>query len=373
MTSNTAAVRPNRILQHEGMRWKPRPGTASTADDFKVARATFREIAADMRWNPWVREDRATEWEHATRVMGDWERAEPGHRYLTETEIEARWENSNKELRTQRDERQQRFERERAYYDPDRALARLRLIELHSRLQHDQAELAGLRNRTRFPAMAEERRTEQVVALEDTVVARKSEIATLEAMVGDPEAVVDEHGHRPRDRREIMLDLYALHRTTRVRELRAQLPDLRVQLDAADGKAQRAKRRRALDAATAELAALLAIAPLTADDMCSECATPRADHGWVFRQTAGPCPAWPQWAAKIRDVRSMMERAAQREQPAAEPAPTPQPLAVIRSGLPIAEVIVKLEQLQQVYPDAEVRRGRSGRIELWPRERNSDA
>ncbi|WP_407440626.1 hypothetical protein [Rhodococcus sp. (in: high G+C Gram-positive bacteria)] len=83
------------------------------------------------------------------------------------------------------------------------------------------------------------------------------------------------------------------------------------------------------------------------------------------------CPAWPKWATKIRDVRSMMERAAQREQPAAGLRPIPQPLAIIRSGLSIADVIVKLEQLQQMYPDAEVRRGRAGRIELQPREQNS--
>jgi len=77
-------------------------------------------------------------------------------RYVTdliETEIEARRENRNRDLHTQRDERRWRFERERTHYDPDRALAGLQLIELSSRLQHDQAELAGLRNRTHFPAM----------------------------------------------------------------------------------------------------------------------------------------------------------------------------------------------------------------------------
>lgn len=45
----------------------------------------------------------------------------------------------------------------------------------------------------------------------------------------------------------------------------------------------------------------------------------------------------------------------------------PQPLATIQSGLPIAEIASRLQQLQAQFPDAEVRRGRANRWELWPR------
>jgi hypothetical protein len=47
-------------------------------------------------------------------------------------------------------------------------------------------------------------------------------------------------------------------------------------------------------------------------------------------------------------------------------APRPQPLAVIPSGLPIAEVLQRLQDLKVKHPDAEVRRGNRNKWELWP-------
>lgn len=373
MTSNARTRISGGVLRHDGMLWKPRPGATSTAEEFIEARAAFQAIAADSRWNPWVREDRADEWEHALQLMNEWQRAEPGHRQLTEAELDARWKQDDERLRQELDATRRRFERDRGHYDADRAVSWLRLIELRSRLPLDQEELTGLRDEVRAPAMPADRRAEKVAALESQIGAMEDEIATLDARVGDPETVVDEHGRLPRDRREITLSLYRIHRTTRVRELRAQLPELSANLNAAENKSQRAECDKLLAAATDELEALVAIPPLTVDDMCSECTTPMAHHGWVARQTAGPCPAWPGWAARLEKVRAMMERAAQRKQPVAEPAPPPQPLAIIESGLPIAEVIVRLEGLQQAYPDAEVRRGRANRWELWPSKQGPDA
>jgi hypothetical protein len=46
--------------------------------------------------------------------------------------------------------------------------------------------------------------------------------------------------------------------------------------------------------------------------------------------------------------------------------PKPEPLAVVPSGLPIGEVVARLQQLQAKHPDAEVRRGRANHWELWP-------
>ena len=56
----------------------------------------------------------------------------------------------------------------------------------------------------------------------------------------------------------------------------------------------------------------------------------------------------------------------ERSTPTEVEPPKPQPLAVIPSGLAIAEVIERLKVLQAEYPDAVVKRGRANRWELWP-------
>ncbi len=45
--------------------------------------------------------------------------------------------------------------------------------------------------------------------------------------------------------------------------------------------------------------------------------------------------------------------------------PEAEPLAVIQSGLPIAEVLARLAEIHATYPDAEVRRGEANRWEIW--------
>jgi len=61
-----------------------------------------------------------------------------------------------------------------------------------------------------------------------------------------------------------------------------------------------------------------------------------------------------------------MIAAAAKEKPAEPPPPKPEPLAVVASGLPIAEVIRQLTGLQANYPTARVRRGNRNRWEIWP-------
>jgi hypothetical protein len=61
-----------------------------------------------------------------------------------------------------------------------------------------------------------------------------------------------------------------------------------------------------------------------------------------------------------------MIAAAAREKPAEPPPPKLEPLAVIASGLPLAEVIRQLTDLQAKYPTARVRRGNRNRWEIWP-------
>jgi hypothetical protein len=116
----------------------------------------------------------------------------------------------------------------------------------------------------------------------------------------------------------------------------------------------------------------MAIPQLEPADMCSECASPAGWHGYTITialtgatHGAGPCPAWPQWAQRIRKVREMLA-AGVKDKPVEPPPPKPEPLAVIASGLPIAEVMKQLADVQAKYPQARVRRGNRNRWEIWP-------
>mgnify|MGYP001756616966 FL=1 len=63
-----------------------------------------------------------------------------------------------------------------------------------------------------------------------------------------------------------------------------------------------------------------------------------------------------------------MEQWTKREQERSAPvpdAPKPEPLAVIESNTPLAEVIERLSRIQVDYPDAQVRRGRRNSWEIW--------
>lgn len=118
-----------------------------------------------------------------------------------------------------------------------------------------------------------------------------------------------------------------------------------------------------------ELDALLAVPPLTDADMCSDCPTPLTEHGW--RTMSGPCVAWPGPRARLQEARRILAagfREAQEAKTHPPVAPKPQPLAVIPSGLSIADITQRLQKLQRQFPDAEVRRGRANRWELWPKE-----
>jgi hypothetical protein len=144
---------------------------------------------------------------------------------------------------------------------------------------------------------------------------RRGGSGTTFLIVGDPETVVDRRGWTPTDRRRMSLTMFSARRSVRVRELRAKIPELTAALKTVDDRAERAKHRNTLHAAQRELDGLLAIPPLTADDMCSECATPYAKHGWSTPPSDGPCHAWPRWATRLaqatRDIVYSSVRSAQ--------------------------------------------------------------
>jgi hypothetical protein len=348
------------VIEVDGMLWKPRPGATASAEQFVAARTLFIELNNDARWNPWVRDERATDIDAAVEVMGQWQRAEPGHRHLSLKQWEAR---------------EARRERDKERYDEGRSRARLRLIEAQSTVDHVLTELAGFRGGTRFPAMDPKRRESEIQDLEQKVERLRVEVEYLSPIVGDPEDVVDENGWLPRDRREQTWWSYRFDRERRVRALKQQLPELETALNATTDRAERRDRRAKVAEASRDLERLISQGPFTAEEMCSECATPMAHHGWVW-PPGHPCPAWPGWAARLNEVRKMLETFAMRsDAETTQPTkPKPQPLAVVPSGLRIAEVVAKLTELQAKFPDAEVRRGRANRWELWaPEGKSTDA
>ena len=360
------SVTPAGAIEHDGMLWKPRRGATASAEEFIAARTLFIELHDDAMWNPWIRDERAADIDAAAEVMGQWQRAEPGHRHMSLRQWEAQQarRERNREQRRAKDEA--RRERDKARYDEERCTARLRLIEVQSSLDHGLTELAGFRDGTKFPAMDPTRRASEIGELEQKVERLRAEVDRLTPIVGDPEDVVDDHGWLPRDRREQTWWSYRLERERKVRDLKQRLPELEAALMATSDRGERRDRRAKLAEATRDLDRLIAEGPFTAADMCSECATPMAHHGWVW-PPGRPCPAWPGWATRMREVRQMLETFAKScDKRAPAPAkPKPQPLAVVPSGLPIADVVAKLTEIQQQFPGAQVRRGRANRWELW--------
>ena len=69
----------------------------------------------------------------------------------------------------------------------------------------------------------------------------------------------------------------------------------------------------------------------------------------------------------------MFFKMVERSKPTLPPQPKPEPLAVVPSGLPIADVMQRLVEIQKQHPDAVVKRGRADRWEVWPNTRPEDA
>lgn len=67
----------------------------------------------------------------------------------------------------------------------------------------------------------------------------------------------------------------------------------------------------------------------------------------------------------MRDQLLASSRCTQTPEP---PEVKPEPLAVIPSGLSIAEITTRLVKIQTEYPDARVRRGSRNKWEIWPSE-----
>jgi hypothetical protein len=367
-TTGSGPVPASEVIEVDGLLWKPKSGATSSGEQFSRARSLLLEIHRDASWNPWVEGDRAQEYQQATAVFEQWTRAEPGFRQLTSDEVDARMAAWDAEFQARNAERDRERAARVALYDAGREQARLALLEQQAILGHHTEDSTTCVSADGSPAMPEQRRREQIAELERSVAAVRTEVVRLQEAVGDVETVVDKRGWLPQERRELALMLFSARRCSEVRQLRERVREQHATLQATKGRAERAPIRAALNRDTQRLEFLMAIPPFEAADMCSECVSPARWHGYVTTGAnlhAGPCPAWPRWAQRIRKVREMIA-AAIKDKPAEPPPPKPEPLAVIASGLPIAEVMRQLADVQARYPDARVRRGNRNRWEIWP-------
>jgi len=320
-------------------------------------------------------EEQAAELERAQQIMEQWERAEPDFKRKTKRQLEAEMARWDRDFQRKQKHREQHRQENLKRYDPQRESARLELLEQQCVLAHKTDEAAALRSGEHFPSMPAGRRAEQVAGLDQAMERHRAAVERLGPVVGDPEDVPDQHGLLPADRRPWSLYRFRERRIAEVRKIRALLPDLEMQIKATDDRAERSKLRAEHDSKKWRLDKLLAVPRLETEGMCADCATPANKHGYVSPPFDHPCPAWPGQRAIHAEAMRMLDSFRRRDTERSEQAPEPKPeaLAVVPSGLPIAEVVQRLQELQARYPDAEVRRGRANRWELWPAHETESA
>lgn len=356
--------------EHEGLLWRAKPGATSSFEEHVRATELFVDLHADQFWNPWRMEEEAAALERAQTVMDEWERAEPGFRPMTAEEIEAELGRRDRDWDKWRDDYEKRLEANKQRYDPERENARLELLEVQSRLAHELAKVAALRSGKAYPLMDSQRRAREVAELDEHIQRDHAAVERLTPIVGDPEEVTDQHGRLPADRRPAMFSYYRDWRIQTVKRLRAEIAELDATIAAAGDKAERSRLGGTRQIRQVQLGEHLAVPRMEADDMCADCPTPLIHHAQGGAFTGGPCPAWPDWGGRLREIRQMLQAAAKHppQADAVQGAPKPEPLAVVPSGLPIGEIVERLQELQKQFPDAQVRRGRANRWELWAKE-----
>lgn len=368
-TDSGQATRKGDVYSDGERLWRAKPGATSTFDENVAARELFIDLHHDEYWNPWRIEEHAAELERAQQIMEQWERAEPNFRRTTKRQLDAEMTRWNRDFKRKQERRERERQEKLKRYDPSREQDRLELLEQQCLLAHKTDEVAKLRSGEAFPAMSADRRATQVAELDEAIERHRAAVDRLKPAVGDPEDVPDQYGRLPRDRRHSTLYRYRERRIEEVREIRALLPDLEAQIKGTDDKALRSKLRAERDIKTWRLDKLLAVPRLEAEDMCADCATPADKHGYVSPPFDYPCPAWPGQRRIHAEVMKMLETFQRRREDGQSDTPAkpkPEPLAVVPSGLPIGEVVARLQQLQAKHPDAEVRRGRANHWELWP-------
>ncbi|WNV90371.1 hypothetical protein [Umezawaea sp. Da 62-37] len=363
---------PKQILEPDGTLWQPEPWATASAEEFSAARALIISLNEERQWNPWVVEDRADDLAAADAIFDQWTRAEPDFQPLSDAELDERLKTLEAKTTTGVERREAERLARVAHFDEAQAAARLRLLEREAQLEHALDDRAALASSEHAPAMEPSRQAAEIKELDTRIDQMRTDLDRLRVLVSDPESVVDEHGRLPANRRAIMHMYFRIRREQEVRQLRASVSEIEQRLTSKGlDKGDRASLRQKLASDSRKLTQLAAMPPLTEVDMCSECVSPSSWHGYTTRggdfRDIAPCPAWPDWAARLQKARAMLTDPAGKE--TASTTPRPQPLAVIPSGLPIAEVLQRLKDLQVEHPDAEVRRGDRNKWEIWPAAR----
>lgn len=367
ISAETEQTSPPGVYEHEGCRWRAKPGATTTFEERTAAAALFIELNTNRFWNPWEYEERADDLAQVQQIMDQWERAEPGHRVKTKRQVDAWLARIDRDWQRQAAADEKRYEANRKRHDPERESARLALLEQRALQARAQREFDRHRSGEAYPGMDPERRTQEMDKLAGLIAQHQSDVDQLTPIVGDPERVPNQNGYEPRDRRPWHRNDYERRRIEQVTTLRAELTglddDLAVVKDRSECSALSCKR----DAARRRLNDLLAVPRLDPEDMCADCATPtsRPDRPGPIPHS---CVAWPLYGASVRETWERVQALLEFHRKHSEPKspPNPKPLAVIPSGLPIRDIVQRLEELQAQYPDATVKRGRANRWELWP-------
>jgi len=226
-------------VQIGDMTWGRKPGAPSTAEELVAAQQHIQAWlkAPERHWNPWDYEEMDVVTEAAFRVRDEWSRegVDPRFTRMSEAEVDADVETRMAEWRAEYDRKatatKARQVEAAKHYDPDREQARLQLLEDQLSLRRVEEELAGYEDGTL--GMDNVRRGKKILDLEDEKTKWRNRVADLTAEVGDPEAVVDELGQTPADRREHTLSVYSARRHVDVAKIRAQLAELDEQIAAA--------------------------------------------------------------------------------------------------------------------------------------------
>lgn len=236
------------IIELDGKLWTPVPEATVTADEFIAARSVIGEIHQSVWWNPWVTEDRAAEYEAAWDTCGQWTRGEPDLFRKTPAEYAAELKQKMAEAEAQAAAQRDQVERDRteraARYDPERAQARLALLEEQDMLADKARERDEIISPKVFQAMDDWQRDGYLAGLEAEITAGQRAVDELAAVAGDPETVCDERGWLPAERREVSLTLFRVWREAEVSELRARVSAQQAELKSMRGRAGRARAAR---------------------------------------------------------------------------------------------------------------------------------
>jgi hypothetical protein len=207
-------------VELDGKRWEPVPGGTATAEDFIAARSLLHEIHQQCLWSPWVMQDRAEDYDAALQICGQWtcgdELAAPRK---TLEEYEAELEQRLAEADARFLAAQAQAEHDRAgraeHYDPERAQARLALLEEQGILADKVRQRDEILSGDLFPLAEDKVRRRLLADLERDITAKTREVDDLAAVVGDSESVADAKGWLPAERREMSLTLFKARRGPR--------------------------------------------------------------------------------------------------------------------------------------------------------------